>query len=167
MEGENFVYDPTLSPNASINIIDLITDVPGSSLPPTMGPYSPFATTPPIQWTPTLADTGSYLVGVTVYDIYGNSGRHYFPLRVRPLNERPHLTTEADTTALEDEPYTYSIQASDVDGDTLTYSLITGPEGMSVDSATGLVAWSPTQDDLGSRTVIVDIEDGKRGRIHA
>jgi|GEM_PF-1061336 len=163
MEGETFIYDPTLSPNASINIIDLITDVPGSSLPPTMGPYSPFATTPPIQWTPTLADTGSYLVGVTVYDIYGNSGRHYFPLRVRPLNERPYLTTEADTTALEDEPYTYSIQASDVDGDTLTYSLTAGPEGMSVDPTTGLVAWSPTQDDLGSKTVIIDINDGNGG----
>ena len=38
MEGETFVYDPTISLNTSISIIDLITDVPGSSLPPTMGP---------------------------------------------------------------------------------------------------------------------------------
>ena len=162
MEGETFVYDPTISLNTSISIIDLITDVPGSSLPPTMGPYSPFATVPPIQWAPTIADTGSYLIGVTVYTS-GNSGRHYFPLRVRPLNERPYLTVDADTTALEDEPYAYSIQASDVNGDTLTYSLITGPEGMSVDSTTGLVTWLPTQDDLGATTVTVDIDDGKGG----
>ncbi len=162
MEGETFVYDPTISPNTSISIIDLITDVPGSSLPPTMGPYSPFATVPPIQWTPTIADTGSYLIGVTVYTS-GNSGRHYFPLRVRPLNERPYLTVDADTTALEDEPYAYSIQANDVNGDTLTYSLVTGPEGLSVDSTTGLVTWLPTQDDLGDTTVTVDIDDGKGG----
>ena len=70
---------------------------------------------------------------------------------------------DADTTALEDEPYAYSIQASDVNGDTLTYSLITGPEGMSVDSTTGLVTWLPTQDDLGATTVTVDIDDGKGG----
>ena len=164
MEGETFVYDPTISLNTSISIIDLITDVPGSSLPPTMGPSALcHSAAHPVD--PHDCRYGSYLIGVTVYTS-GNSGRHYFPLRVRPLNERPYLTVDADTTALEDEPYAYSIQASDVNGDTLTYSLITGPEGMSVDSTTGLVTWLPTQDDLGATTVTVDIDDGKR-RVHA
>jgi hypothetical protein len=162
VEGQLFTYNPTLSPNARIDLIDLIADVPGSSVPPTMGPYNPFGRIPPIQWTPTLADTGSYLIGVRVITS-NSSGRHYFPLRVRPINELPYLTAAADTTALEDELYSYAIQANDANGDTLTYALVSGPEGMSVDSLTGIVTWSPTQDELGTYAVSIRIEDGKGG----
>ncbi len=161
-EGQTFTYTPTLSPNQNIDLIDLITSVPGSSVPPTMGPFSTFSKLPPITWTPTLADTGSYLIGITVITA-SSSGRHYFPLRVRALNEIPIVTTSPDTTANEDELYSYSIQTADANSDTLSFTLITGPEGMTVDSATGIVQWTPTQSDVGSTSISVRIADGNGG----
>lgn len=161
-EGQTFVYNPALSPNATIDLIDLITSVPGSSLPATMGPYSPFGQAPPIRWTPTLADTGSYLIGVRVITPT-SSGRHYFPLRVRPLNEIPVITSLADTTALEDQPYAYTIRASDANGDTLTYALVTGPNGLTVNANSGAVEWTPTQNLVGRHAVSIRVDDGKGG----
>src|SRR5205085_8347530 len=39
--------------------------------------------------------------------------------------------------------YAYDADATDVDGDTLTYSLGTAPSGATIDPATGVVRWTP------------------------
>jgi len=44
-------------------------------------------------------------------------------------------------------------------GDTLTYSLTTKPEGMTIDPATGLIEWKPTNDNLGANDVVVKVMD--------
>lgn len=161
-EGQVFTYNPVLSPTANIDLVDLIENVSGSTIPPTMNRFTTFGQLPPINWTPTLADTGSYLIGVRVITASSN-GRHYFPLRVRALNEIPTLTAAADTTANEDELYSYAIQASDANGDTLSYTLVTGPTGMSVNSTSGLVQWTPDQSNVGSHAISIRIDDGKNG----
>ena len=157
VEGQPFTYDPVLLPGLKIDLIDLIDDGSG---PQTMDPFRTFSKPPPITWMPTIADTGSYLIGVTVYTPRGE-GRHYFPLRVRPSNQIPVVNSAPDTVALEDIPYAYTIQASDADGDTLSYALISGPEGMSVDAQSGLIQWAPTQENLGATQVEIRIDDGK------
>ena len=157
-EGQVFTYSPTLDPSAIIDLIDLI---PGFGA-PTMGAFTTFSKLPPITWTPTIADTGTHLIGINVITST-SQGRHYFPLRVKPSNEIPVVTSTADTTALEDQAYSYAIQASDANGDTLTYSLDSGPTGLVVAAATGLVEWTPTQANLGSDSVAVRIDDGKGG----
>jgi len=161
-EGQVFTYNPVLSPTANIELVDLIQNVSGSTIPPTMNPFTTFGQLPPITWTPTLADTGSYLIGVQIITP-SKTGRHYFPLRVRALNEIPILTAQADTTALEDELYSYAIQASDANGDTLSYTLVTGPDSMSVNAASGLVQWTPDQSNVGSHSISIRIDDGKNG----
>ena len=157
VEGQPFTYDPVLLPGLKVDLVDLIDD---GSAPQTMDPYRTFSKPPPITWTPTIADTGSYLIGVTVYTP-SVEGRHYFPLRVRPINEIPVVNSTPDSIALEDILYTYAIQASDANGDTLSYALISGPEGMSVDAQSGLVQWTPTQENLGAARVEIRVDDGK------
>ncbi len=157
-EGQVFTYNPTLDPTTSIDLIDLI---PGFGA-PTMGIFTTFSKQPPITWTPTIADTGSHLIGINVITS-SSQGRHFFNLRVRPSNEIPIVTSTADTTALEDEAYSYAIQATDANGDTLAYSIDSGPQGLSVDPTTGLVQWTPTQANIGSDSVAVRIDDGKGG----
>ena len=157
-EGQVFTYDPTLDPTTTIDLIDLI---PGFGA-PTMGTFTTFGRLPPITWSPTIADTGSHLIGINVITS-SSQGRHYFNLRVKPSNEIPVVTSTADTTALEDATYSYAIQATDANGDTLAYSLDSGPQGLAVNSATGLVEWTPTQANLGSDSVAVRIDDGKGG----
>ncbi|MFH1567325.1 MAG: putative Ig domain-containing protein [Gemmatimonadota bacterium] len=118
-----------------------------------------FGKVPPITWTPALADTGTFLVGARTYASTGN-GRHYFPLRVRPANEPPTFTSTTPTQALEDSLLTYAIAAADPNGDAITYSVVTGPAGLTVDAG-GVVRWRPAQGDVGSVTVQLAATDTK------
>jgi outer membrane protein assembly factor BamB len=57
--------------------------------------------------------------------------------------------------------FEYGVLATDADaGDTLTYSLLSAPAGMSVDS-NGLLNWSPGAGDLGSHTVELMVVDSQ------
>ena len=154
VEGQAYIYDPILDPSAKISLVDLLQG------PPTMA--SAFGKLPPITWTPTLADTGTYLVGIKVFTNAGQ-GRQYYPLRVRPLNASPVVTSKPAANAFEDSLYSYSIAATDEDGDPLSFSLASGPEGMMVDSRTGLLQWLPTQSDVGSISIRITVDDGKGG----
>jgi hypothetical protein len=56
------------------------------------------------------------------------------------------------------ELYTYDVEATDGDGDTLTYSLTSNPGGMTIDSATGVITWTPTM--FGNYNVGLKVSDG-------
>lgn len=56
-----------------------------------------------------------------------------------------------------DETYRYPVQASDSDGDILTFELITGPPEMEIDPASGLLSWTPSA--VGSYPVSVRVFD--------
>ncbi len=75
-------------------------------------------------------------------------------------NNVPTITSSAVTTATEDSPYTYDVEATDPDaGDTLTFSLTTSPVGMTINGSTGLIAWTPGNDDVGPNAVTVRVSD--------
>ncbi|HCL90511.1 MAG TPA: hypothetical protein DHW70_04240 [Candidatus Atribacteria bacterium] len=54
-----------------------------------------------------------------------------------PTNLSPTITSTPITLATVDVLYTYDVNATDPEGDTLTYSLIAPPEGMTIDPDTG------------------------------
>lgn len=49
---------------------------------------------------------------------------------------------------IEDPSYVYDADAIDPDADPVSYGLIEGPEGMFIDRDTGIVGWSPTEEQL-------------------
>jgi len=57
--------------------------------------------------------------------------------------------------------YTYDADAFDIDGDTLTYRLVEGPEGATIDAATGTVSWTPQAS--GEYRFVIRVEDGQGG----
>jgi Ca2+-binding RTX toxin-like protein len=57
--------------------------------------------------------------------------------------------------------YAYDADASDIDGDTLVYSLAEAPAGASIDAATGLVKWTPQAP--GQYRFVVRVGDGHGG----
>jgi large repetitive protein len=59
--------------------------------------------------------------------------------------------------------YRYDAGATDPDGDPLTYSLLSGPQFMTVDPTTGQVNWLPAEADLGVHPVILHVHDGRGG----
>ena len=59
--------------------------------------------------------------------------------------------------------YVYPVQAVDPDGDTLQFSLVEAPFGMTIDAGTGALSWLVTSFALGSYPVTVRVEDGHGG----
>ena len=151
VEGQPYTYDAILDGGERVAFVDLIQG------PPTMG--SVFGGGTPITWVPTLADTGSFFIGIVV-STSRSEIRHYYDLRVKPANEPPVATSTPDTVAAEEQLYTYLVEATDPNGDAVSFALEDGPPGLSV-SASGLVQWTPTQEDVGSTLVAVRLEDPK------
>ena len=79
------------------------------------------------------------------------------------LNRAPIVETVPVVEASAGRPYRYDVEATDPDGDPLSYQLVTGPEGMTIDPATGAIAWTPGEDVLGNHAVTVRVEDGRGG----
>jgi hypothetical protein len=56
--------------------------------------------------------------------------------------------------------YSYDVDATDDDnGDTLSYFLDTAPAGMTINSGSGLIQWTPTDLQLGDHAVTVRVDD--------
>ena len=78
------------------------------------------------------------------------------------VNQAPTITSTPITTVTVDELYAYDVNATDPDGDTLTYSLTTNPTGMIIDSENGLINWTPTSTQIGDHNVTVEVSDGEK-----
>lgn len=79
------------------------------------------------------------------------------------LNRPPAFTSTPQTEAIPGLAYTYQATALDPDHDPLTFSVISGPKGLSIDPTTGLVTWSPQASDLGTEAVALRVSDGRGG----
>jgi len=77
-----------------------------------------------------------------------------------PPNETPILTSDPITVATVGMLYAYDVNATDPDGDTLTYSLAVKPGGMSINSANGVINWTPVPTQVGDNPVVVKVSDG-------
>jgi len=71
----------------------------------------------------------------------------------------PTITSTAVTSATVGVAYSYDVNASDPNGDALTYSLTTAPSGMTINASSGLIAWTPTTAQAGNRAVTVRVAD--------
>ncbi len=117
-------------------------------------------TTGIISWTPTNDQVGSTSVVVQVSDGKFGMDTQTFVILVSNVNDPPTIVSTPVTTATEDEKYTYDVEAQDMDiGDKLTFGLATFPIGMVIDSSTGLITWTPSNDQIGASTVEVEVID--------
>ncbi len=83
-------------------------------------------------------------------------------------NSPPKITSTPPAGFTEDNKfYTYQVTASDPDGDQLTYSLEKAPQGMTIDSATGLIHWE-IPENLSERREVpikIKVDDGDGGTV--
>jgi len=82
-----------------------------------------------------------------------------FNVTVRPVNDRPVITSVPGLNATVGSLWTYSVKASDVENDTLTYSLQKAPTGMAA-SPTGLVSWTPSATQEYLHDIVLRVSDG-------
>lgn len=78
------------------------------------------------------------------------------------FNSSPIIESDPVTTTKEGANYTYDVEATDPNGDTLTYSLTTNPTGMTINFTTGVISWTPTESQIGENEVVVEVSDGSR-----
>jgi hypothetical protein len=145
-----YVYDiPAVDDDQDVLRFSFVTPVLGMSLDPVTGR---------ISWTPTQA--GEFPVSVAISD-NKDTTVFDFNITVKQSNRVPKFTSIALTTATVDILYVYNAMATDDDKDVLTYTLESGPTGMTVDNATGRVSWTPS--DTGNVTVAIKVSDGNGG----
>lgn len=61
------------------------------------------------------------------------------------------------------EVYRYDSDAIDPDGDTITYSIESGPGGLIINSETGELLWAASPDQVGVHDVTLSADDGRGG----
>jgi len=127
------------------------------------------STTGIISWKPICGQAGDNPVIVEVSD-GALSDTQSFTIKVSsppappvpPVNHAPIITSIPGDTAIVGIEYTYDVEATDPDGDILTYSLTVKPDDMSIDSGTGLISWIPTSLQIGTNDITAKVSDGEK-----
>jgi hypothetical protein len=108
-----------------------------------------------ISGVPTTA--GSYNVTATVTD-GALSSQQLFTWLVRQANVAPSLVTPVSQASIVGDTILLQIQASDLNGDALTFSANGLPQGLQISSSTGWITGVTTT--AGSSVVTVTVSDG-------
>ncbi|NJR64518.1 MAG: tandem-95 repeat protein [Leptolyngbyaceae cyanobacterium CRU_2_3] len=128
------------------------------------------AATGVISGTPTNASVGTRTITVTADDGKGGNANTSFSMTIANTNDAPTVASIIpDQTATEDSAFSFNISTnfSDIDlGDTLTYTATGLPDGLTINSTTGLISGSPTNAAVGLRNVTVTATDGKGGTVN-
>jgi len=116
-----------------------------------------------ITWTPGEAQDGEHLFTVRLTDngTPSLSDTEEFTVTVNEVNREPTIAEVADQTTDEMVPFTLDVDASDPDlpSNTLTYALQEAPEGAAIDSATGVITWTPGETQDGTHQFLVLVSD--------
>ncbi|MCK5559153.1 MAG: Ig-like domain-containing protein, partial [Thermoplasmata archaeon] len=118
-----------------------------------------------ITWKPTNDDVGVTPIVAKVVDGGGAKALQPFTITVENVNDPPSITSTPVTTATVEAEYLYDLEATDIDptNDVLTFSLTTYPTGMKIDTSTGAITWTPTEEQVGENAVVVVVLDGNDG----
>ncbi len=155
--GREYVYDVAATdPNGDALTFALLSSPDGMQI---------AAETGEITWSPGAADVGTHDVIVQVNDGRGGSSEQRFVLSAiePPPNRPPLFTSNPAVDASVNVTYSYQSRAADPDDDTLSFSIISGPTGLSISTA-GLVTWTPDGTQIGTHDVVLQADDGSGGQ---
>jgi len=111
-----------------------------------------------LTYTPNKNFCGTDEFSYTVSDGKGATDTARVNVTVKAVNDAPVITSKPQTITRVWAKYTYDVDAKDPDvEDKLTYSLTSKPEGMTIDSATGLIQFRPTRAQAGSYDVEIKV----------
>jgi arabinoxylan arabinofuranohydrolase len=117
--------------------------------------FNPF--TRKFSWTPSKSQTGTYSVQFTANDRFLSDSKAS-TIMVNYVNQAPVMTV-SNYSATAGQTLSFTISATDADGDALSYSAPNLPAGASFDPATKLFSWIP--DTAGTYTPQFTVSDGQ------
>jgi hypothetical protein len=113
-----------------------------------------------VIWQPGFDQSGTYNLTITVTDPSGASAAQSFSIAVADVNRNP-VVSASDVSAVAGESVNFTVNASDADGDNLSFALSGDVEsGMQLDNS-GRFSWS--QATAGSYDLTITVTDGKGG----
>ncbi|MEJ2456067.1 MAG: putative Ig domain-containing protein [Candidatus Thiodiazotropha sp.] len=120
------------------------------------------AATGNLSGTPGYADAGTYSnIVISVSDGSVSASLPPFAITVADLNRAPVISGTAASSVDEGSAYSFTPSASDVDGDSLTYSISNQPAWTSFNTATGRLSGTPDYDSAGSYgNIVISVTDG-------
>ena len=119
-----------------------------------------------LSGTPVNEDVGSHVVVVTATDGAGSTATETFTIVVADTNDAPTITSTHITSVDEDSAYSYTITATDPDGNeqaVYTYDASTNPDWLSLTDngdGTATLTGTPDNSDVGDHTVSFSVSDG-------
>lgn len=84
-------------------------------------------------------------------------------IRKREIGNMPPMIVGGKEFDFDGNIYIYQVRAADHDGDTLVYFLKSAPEGMGIDSSTGVISWDVPDEFTGKVQITVSVSDGNGG----
>jgi N-acetylneuraminic acid mutarotase len=115
----------------------------GASFDPSTGAFS---------WTPDYSQAGTYTAHFTATDngTPTMSTSEVVQITVNNVNRPPVIASIGEQTVNEGQTLTFTVNASDPEGDALTYSASNLPQGATFDSATHVFTWKPNYGQAGN-----------------
>jgi RHS repeat-associated protein len=116
-----------------------------------------------ISWTPEESQIGSNRVEILIDDGKRGTALQIYDLVVSSgagSNTAPTIISTPLANAVVGFSYSYDVEATDLEGDAITFSLVEAPAGMSIDPVSGLISWTPDVTQVGIANVIVGASDG-------
>jgi large repetitive protein len=117
-----------------------------------------------ITYTPNTNFNGTDTITYTISDGNGGTSQATVTVTVAPVNDPPVAKPDTATTA-EDAPVTVAVLANDtdLDGDPLTVTVATAPNGSVVINPDGTITYTPNANFNGTDTITYTISDGQGG----
>jgi len=149
--GREYAYDATALDTDGDLVLWNLEDAPfGMLVDPQLGT---------VRWNPTIEQIGTHEVTLSAVDSQGAFTAQVFEVTVRGTNLPPAISSTPPTLGAVDKLYSYSVLASDPEGDALSWRLLDAPQGTIIDPHTGLIEWTPSEEQVGSFQVTVETAD--------
>ncbi|MGI9533357.1 MAG: Ig domain-containing protein [Thermodesulfobacteriota bacterium] len=116
-----------------------------------------------LQWTDNFKKGDKITLEVIPFDenaqgIWRSEGSFFIP------NSPPSITSQP-SGVVSNGKFSYNVEATDPDGDKLTYSLKDAPEGMNI-SDKGEITWQYSSENVGDYNIVIVVNDGDGGEIN-
>ena len=114
------------------------------------------------RWITDYNAAGTYYVEFGVCDGKGGIDNETVMITVHNTNRSPVLESIGDKTVNESELLEFTLNATDQDGDTLTYSASNMPSGATFDTGTRTFSWTPSYMQSGTYPEVhFEVSDGE------
>jgi len=152
-EGVAYSFTPTASDSDGDTLTFSITNKPS---------WATFnTTTGQLSGTPGFSSAGNYgNIAISVSDGQINAGLIAFNITVSNTNRAPVISGQPTTSITAGTAYQFIPGATDVDGDSLTFSITNKPTWATFNANSGQLSGTPVNNDAGTYNITISVSDG-------